>query len=262
VKTTPKRKTTKRSKTASSKKHPFGIARDIATRLRLLVRAHPDDDPPPEALKYLWINVAPQCEGPECRERHEPRPLSLPEWLNVVDEASSLGICCLIVCTGDSFNSYPDVWGICRWAQEAHGIDVGIHTYRKSLDESELREMGRLVPGRTWFFVKREHLSAMRPLEQHGVKVLEAEVNHEEHSPPCDMPESMVFVGPGGVLYTCGLVLDNEQFRLGHVSEKPLARILSDPSLPRRVPKGIPHHKHGCDACPPLMAKRMTGSAR
>ena len=49
----------------------------------------------------------------------------------------------------------------------------------------------------------------------------------------------------------------NPWIRLGNVFEKPLEHILRDPSLPRTVPGFVPYQRHGCDGCPPIMAKRM-----
>jgi radical SAM protein with 4Fe4S-binding SPASM domain len=245
------------TKPTSEITNAFELPRTIAHKLRAITEEYTGRGAPPEIIKYLWINVTFKCSKPGCDHRDHARELNWEDWLNVVDEAAALGVQYLIVCTGETFQNYPDVWKICHWAQSAHGIEVGIHTYAQGLRPAEVDEITRLDPNHTWFFVKRENLSSLRFLEDYGIKVIEGEVDHEEHSPPCDMPESMVFVGPGGTLYACGLVLDNEEFKLGHVAEQPLARILSNPSARRHIPDDVAHHEHGCDACPPLMAKRM-----
>jgi radical SAM protein with 4Fe4S-binding SPASM domain len=240
----------------------FALPRSIARVLRECADKYGGKEPSSTsaAVKFLWINLSDHGAANAGQGQEAKRHLTHEDWLNVVDEAASLGVKYIVICAGASLGAYPEVWKICRWAQQVHGIDVGVHTRAPKLTESEINELKRLNRNHTWLFVNGKDLSAFGHLKEEGIKVLEAQVDDEEQSPPCDMPEQIVFVGPKGVLYTCGLVLNDENFRMGHVSERPLEQFLKDPNLPHTIPKGVPHRKSGCDACPPIMAKRMSGT--
>lgn len=243
-------------------KESFALPRSIVTVLRQCAKKYGGDRVPclPEMLKYLWINISAQPKSLAGRKRRAEGTLSPEDWLNVVDEAASLGVKYIVICVGESFEAHPELWETCHWAQRTYGIDVGIHTCASQLRKSELDELKRLKADHTWLFVNDTDLGAFEPAKKAGIKVLQAQVDHEEHSPPCDMSEQMLFVGPEGVLYTCGLVLNNDHFRMGHISERPLEEFVNDPALPHSIPKWAPHRENGCDACPPIMVKRMAGA--
>ena len=243
-------------------KESFALPRSIVSVLRQCAKKYGGDSAPclPEMLKYLWINISAQSKSLAGRKRRAEGMLSPEDWLNVVDEAASLGVKYIVICVGESFEGHPELWKTCHWAQRSYGIDVGIHTCASQLRKPELDELKRLEADRTWLFVNNTDLSAFEPAKKAGIKVLGAQVDHEEHSPPCDMSEQMLFVGPEGVLYTCGLVLNNDHFRMGHISERPLEEFVKDPALPHSIPKWAPHRENGCDACPPIMVKRMAGA--
>ena len=138
---------------------------------------------------------------------------------------------------------------------------VGLYVYGGRLGESDLHELTKLDIDKMCLFVDGERVGAMDFVEEKGIKVCSADVSHEDHSPPCQMPENMVCVASEGSLYTCGLVLGDERFNLGNVFEKPLQRVFDDKSLPHTVPADIPHAEHQkCTACPPLMVKRVLGA--
>jgi len=61
-------------------------------------------------------------------------------------------------------------------------------------------------------------------------------------------------------MYTCGLVLNNEQFLLG-TSREALGACAEGSCVAARDPASVEHREHGCDACPPLMARRMVKHA-
>lgn len=246
-----------RKKSSSEGSDPFLLPRKILRHLKLN-GADREGGNVSESAHYLWINIDSKCE--EGCEHTGPsgHRLSVEEWLNVVDEAASLGVRCVMICVGDSLAVHPEVWEICRWAQETHGMNVGFHTVAESLGDTDLDQLAELDQQKTCLFVKRENLDRLKPVEERGIRLCHAEVQEKDHCPPCDEPKSMVFVGPDGVLYSCGMVLGNDRFRLGHVSEKPLDTVMTDEKLPRNVPAGTPHNHHGCDACPPLMFKRIS----
>lgn len=251
----------KKSDSAKGHEESFALPRSIVKVLRACAEKHGADAPSPtrDNLKYLWINVSEGSTCPSKTCRKNSRRLSAEDWLNVVDEAASLGVKYLVIAVGDSMDDHPEVWAICRWAQYTYGMSVGIHTNTKKLGKTTVEELKQLESNRTWLFVNGTAPSAFTAVKKAGIKVLRAHVTRDDHVPPCDMTEEMVFVGPEGVLYTCGLVLNNDEFRMGHVSEKPIEDFLKDSSLPHTIPEWTPRPEHGCDACPPIMVRRMSG---
>lgn len=239
------------------KESNFELPRNVIKAVRKCAEGHPCDcmSHDDSALKYLWINMSGDA-NPVIKPRVEGA-LTLEDWLNVIDEAASLGVCCVVIGIGNSFGKYPYLWNICRWAQETHNINIGLHTCCAQMTPAVLNELHTLDRTRTWLFVSKKHIDAMQLLKNDGFRICESEVCHEDHHPPCDMPESMVFVGPEGQLYSCGLVLGNDEFRLGHVLDEPLAKVLGNPERSRAIPKDAPYIEHACDACPPLMAQRI-----
>lgn len=245
------------SKIESSGADFFDLPRAVCRHVRACSKQHSGGGGVVPGVKYLWININAQCEDTCPHKEMPPHSLAVDDWLNVVDEAASLGVTCVMICVGNSFSEHPEVWEISRWAQSTHGLNVGFHTYCRLLSDEDVAELGRLDPERTCLFVDKAALPLMQQYEERGVRLCVADVTEEDHCPPCDEPNSMVFVGPEGVLYSCGMVLGNDTFRLGHVGEKPLHDVLEDEAVDRRVPAGTPRSHHGCHACPPLMFKRV-----
>lgn len=242
---------------ATAEPNPFEVPCAITKQIRKCAKAG-SRNTEPDVLDYLWINVAEKPSSLSGEDRRLPE-LTLEDWLSIVDEAASLGARYLVMCAGDSFAKCPDAWAIVRWAQHAHGMTVGIHTRCRTFGDVELNEIKRLDGKNTWFFVCRENLEAMRYLEEHGVNICCAEVDHEPGTHPCDTPKHMVYVGPGGMMYACGLVLGKREFRMGHVFERRLSTVAEDDSLPRDAASCSTPHEHGCDACPDHMAWLMAG---
>ena len=246
------------SQWVSSDESPFELPRSIITAIRKCASSHEIESHHDEELaKYLWINmeVRPHSGNPS----HVTQALSLEDWLNVVDEAASLGVCCIVIGVGSSLHQLPYLWEICRWAQMTHAVNVGIHACNPDLSDKTLDALNTLDKEKTWLFINRKNTETMQKLQAQGFRVCAAEVCREDHEPPCDMSEDMVFVGPEGSLYSCGLVLGQDAFRLGHILEAPLEKILNDPAISRAIPEDAPYVEHACDACPPLMAKRILG---
>lgn len=234
----------------------FDLPRTISKEIRQCAAVRETDGVSPGTIRYLWLNIADHAAN--AQEQNEIVPMmNADDWLNIIDEAASLGVSCVVICTGDALHNNPDLWAICDWAQRVHGLDVGIHARCTAVRPEEIEELQRLDHAHTWLFVSREDYRHLRDLERENIHVRIADVCREDHEPPCDMPEGLVFVAPDGNLYTCGLVIGNEQYRLGHIMERPLNHVVDDPSLPRFVPKSVPYHENGCAGCPPILAKRM-----
>jgi len=209
-------------------------------------------------VKYLWLYVENASRASDDK-RANARALQLDDWLNVVDEAASLGAHCVIVCVQAPLGQYPDLWRLCQWAQTPHDMMVGLYSGGTTFEDVDIEAIKLLDLSRLCLFVDKKYVKTVKKAVAHeGIAVCSADVDHEEHAPPCSMPEDIICVGAEGNLYTCGLVLGNEEFNLGNVFEKPLHAVVEDDSLPRHVPADVPHNgQKSCTACPPLMAERV-----
>lgn len=236
--------------------HPFELPRNVSQRI-CACAAQRERAGDPTRARYLWIHMSEKGPQHESATSQTPR-LSLEDWLNVIDEASSLGVSWLIVWVGDSLCSCPDASRICQWAQDMHGMRVGLHFNRGMICAEDVQLLkSHLKPASTYLFVEAEHRETAQPVEKAGFSVCVAGAAEDDALPTCDIPEDMVCVGPRGRLYTCGLVLGNEQFCLGNVREHALNAVMDDTSLPHVVPSDLRSHEHGCDHCPPSLVKRL-----
>jgi len=209
-----------------------------------------------DTVEYLWINMEDRTqESADLPDPDDARVLTQDEWLNVIDEAAALGVHCLVAFVGKSLSRHPDIWPICQWAQGAHGMMVGIHTSANSFAENYLQQLQQLNLAQMCLFVSKPLVDSLGHLQQRGINICAASVTEEDHTPPCDMPKCMVCVDRHGHLYTCGLVLGQQQFCLGSVLEGHIEDILNDEELPREVP--VRPEGCNCDACPPVMAERV-----
>jgi len=232
--------------------NPFDLARIIQQRVR---ESAAREAARSRDIIYLWIHVS--SEGiaqPQGGRTDNMAPPTLDDWLNVVDEASGLGANWIVVTTHDSFSDYPEVWEICSWAQTAHEMKVGLHTNNDTLTESEIAGIQELDPDRTRLFVKRQHLEKMRALEARGIKIGIADPQPYGGVPQCQGARKLIFVDWDGVIYTCGLVEQNREYRLGDIREGTFDAIVRNPELPHRVHEKIRLVCEGCDGCPSLIA--------
>ncbi|MCC6143015.1 MAG: hypothetical protein IT368_04310 [Candidatus Hydrogenedentes bacterium] len=205
----------------------------------------------PEQVKHVWIYL---CDTGDGRVSPARDPLSLDEWLNVVDESASLGAELLVISVGDKLDGMSEPWEICRWAQGTYGMTVALHLSGPSLSRKSLEALHNLDFERTRIFVNREHLSDLRELVQDGIHLAPADVTPDAPSRThCELPCNMLFIDRYGLIYTCGFVRGNAQFRLGHIHEGKFRRIVTDPELPHSVPEDVPYVSNGCDGCPPLV---------
>lgn len=216
-----------------------------------------------EPIHYLWLHVC--GEGLSGGgDKQGKTGLSLDEWLNVVDEAAALGARSVIVSAGEQLDTHAEIWNICQWAQDVHGMSVGVYVYGKGLPLSpnDLRALEGLDAGKTRLFVDGADLGEVQAVVDMGVPVYNADaIQSADERRPCQLPHSMTCVGSEGNLYTCGLVLGEENYRLGNVCEKRLDLIMSDRSLPHEIPQGIHREPRRCNACPPLMERLLRGEA-
>lgn len=212
----------------------------------------PEDD-----VRYLWLNIAQDANGSARQESPLAVSLSEGQWLNVIDEAASLGVGGVVIRLCGALSLVPNLWGICRWAQQTHKMTVGLHLYSAAINDEELACLRKLDTSRTRILVTRDLIEAVRYLEGYGFQLCEADPKPATDRTSCEMPDKMVYVNATGELYTCGLVDGREGFRLGTVFENKFKKILADPGLPHCVPQGSALVSHGCDGCPPLVEKQF-----
>lgn len=247
-----------------AQENPFRLPQSLVRTLRKCAKAFCSIEP--ETVKYLWVHIADDVFVPQqYRNGHDPQAqeLTTEEWLNVIDEAASLGAETVIVSVGVPIAEKPYVWDICEWAQTVHGMTVGLYVYGANLTEDDVRRLARLDRGKTRLFVDSADLDRLRYAdEQFGVQLCIADgLMPDEPAHTCHLPQSMTCVGSRGALYTCGLVLGDQRFHMGDINRKRLDGVMTDANLPHHIPEGsAPDTPRRCNACPPLMEQRMRGT--
>ncbi|NUM53155.1 MAG: hypothetical protein HUU46_05885 [Candidatus Hydrogenedentes bacterium] len=233
--------------------NPFALPQAVAGALTRCCKGHEGDTC--QGVKYLWIHLPGTAE--KAAADAAEKSLSPDEWMCVIDEASSIGVKSIIVSVGSPLQQVPQLLQLCQWAQTAHEMVVGIHAY-VPLDPGDAGVLRKLNASKTRVFADGEHIESARFVEELGIPLHCADGLHDhEEQPHCDLPSTMACVGPEGTMYTCGLVLGQEQFSLGHFFGRKLTSVIKDNSLPHEIPAGSSTSTHRCNGCPPLMAKRM-----
>lgn len=233
----------------------FGLARRVKSELNTQCREQADK--PCDDVKFLWMYVT--RRGINVSETNDKDSnISLDRWLNVIDEAAALGVCWLVITLQESFSSYPDMWEICDWAQQTHGMTVGIHTETEVITEAERVHLRNLDASRTRLFVPNDFLARFAHIEaEDGIRVRSSEPESTMASSACDKPGAMVFVNSEGILCTCGMVQDNSAYRMGRVDDVRFDQIARQSCAPKSVSPEHFHTEHGCDGCPPLLARHL-----
>lgn len=237
---------------------PFLLAKEVRGKVKTCCGgAHPTGK-----IEYLWIHASHEGIGgrPGALPLGDPLP-SLDHWLNVVDEAASLGAKWLMLTVHSPLSDSPDALTLCHWAQSAHGMGIAIHTTASALSENDIQAIEALDLTLVRLFVNGEALDAMKSLEARGIQVRPAEIRHAgpAQSSGCAMPQNMLYVNAKGELYTCGMVNGNTNFRLGDIYSRPFGSVVDDPCLKHSIPAETPYEDHGCDGCPPLLANSLHG---
>ena len=210
-----------------------------------------------KSVKYLWIYVT--DDGRSDRKDTEKREtLTIDEWLSVIDEGSSLGARYLVIGLGAPLSRHPEVTEICRWAQAAHDMVVGLHLHKEPLTLPEIQQIKELDPARLRIFVDRDHMDAMRLAREMGLTLYEAD-SYESvtRGTSCTLPNDITCIGARGDLYTCGFVLGEQQYNLGHFFERRLDQIMADEALPHEVYHSADSPRRKCGGCPPRLAGLM-----
>jgi radical SAM protein with 4Fe4S-binding SPASM domain len=233
--------------------NPFQLVQTVARQIRTTAKNAETNGH--KQLKYVWLYAS--SDGISDSSSEDER-LSAQEWLSVVDEAASMGASYIVATLEDSLSKQPEVVELSEWAQTAHDMWVGLHFTPEALSMDGLDQLQRLDKEKTYLFVEEEEHPAAQELRKQGFMVCNAEGQDQETvSPECRLPEEMTCVGSQGTMYTCGLVMKDEDYRLGNFFENKLDRVMKDESLPHSVPEGYPKGGQKCNGCPPLMVRRM-----
>ncbi len=201
-------------------------------------------------ITYLWIHVSKEGIG----GKTDAKRLTIEQWLNVIDEAAALGVTWLVVTINTHFESYPEVWDICKWAQDTYSMQVGLHTFCTDLNQMEIDQIKQLEPEKTRLFIKKKAEKVAQRLTSEGIRFTAADPQPYGERPNCQGPTKMVFVDAAGVLYTCGLVEGQKEYRLGEIHEGTFDTLLHNPHLPHCVEEHLHRVAQGCDGCPSLIA--------
>lgn len=210
-------------------------------------------------LKYLWVYISDKAARAAGKPTSSNNALSREDWLNVLDESASLGAQWIVICVGTSLAQCPYIWDVCNWAQSIHDLKIGLHMCGATLTDDDIARLRQLEKNKTFLLVDRDRVEAFSYLKEKGLQVHPADVGPEDHTPPCDLAATMACIGPDGKLYTCGLVLGDENFALGNIQDRPLSEIMRNGQLPHAIPADVCHHEGGCNGCPVFVEKRALG---
>lgn len=229
----------------------FGTVKTFKRKLKACKTCTEQED-----ITYLWVCVtADGLKKGFCGKKSGDSPLAMYQWLNIIDEAASLGANWLVLSLADPLEECESIWPISKWAQQVHGMTVGLHLKEcASLTGKETKLIRQLDLDKTRVLLRCTSKKVPEKIEKQGITVWTANPQPDGEKPKCLGPKRMIFVNENGVLYTCGLVEGNDTYRIGHVEDGRLKHILNDPEAPRKVCDDIHVVTPGCDGCPALLA--------
>ena len=232
----------------------FEICRMVRRKIKACTQE--SSEVPETEVLYLWICVSSKgLQRVTGKHAAKVAPLTMDQWLNVVDEASALGVSWLVLTVVDPLADCGSVWEISKWAQKVHGMAVGFHLKAdETLGDKEIVSLAGLDPDRTRVLMRAVSRKVAADLEKRGVKVWAANPQPDGEKPNCQGPTRMIFVNENGVLYTCGLVKENSDYLMGHVEASRLKSVIGDPAIPHGVENDLHVVSEGCDGCPALLA--------
>lgn len=203
---------------------------------------------PPGDIFYLWIQLSP-TEGDSA--------ITQDQWLNIIDEAASIGVNWLVLTLGYSEASRAHAGPICRWAHESYDMTICLHVPDGTIHPDERELLQELPRESTYLLVEPPFATAFGDLTEEGIQVALANPPSPGEGARCDYPYKMIFVDAAGELYTCGLVSGEHDFFLGSVFDGSLEEIIHNPKLPHTVSAAQPSSHQSCSGCPPLVAKYL-----
>jgi radical SAM protein with 4Fe4S-binding SPASM domain len=209
-------------------------------------------------VTYLWIAVSGKGVGRTEHERSDAAALSPEEWLNVIDEAAALGANWVVLTISTTLSRFADVWDICRWAQDTHGMMVGIHLGVDEVSPADVENILSLNVDKLRMLVRSESLEKLAFLKDQGVELWTANPQPDGEKPNCQGPSRMIYVNAEGNLYTCGLVEGKSDYLMGSVLHDRLNHVIKSQGVRHCVEEDLHKVAPGCDGCPALIANYFT----
>lgn len=237
--------------------HPFELVRSLARQLRRCAETHGRRNR--KRLKYVWACFHKTACGAAASANTPARTLGFEEWLTVIDECAALGANTFIITVEGAFPKHVNMWETCRWAQSAHDMFVCLHFPGRPLARREARNLAALDAAKTCFMIPRDLAEPMAFIKEKGFRICEVSEDHE-HTATCTLPGAMTCIGADGHLYTCGVVIGEEDYCFGNFFDKSLEAFVEDQSNRRAVPEDVCRARTQCAGCPPLMAKHLSES--
>jgi len=209
----------------------------------------------PKDISYVWIKVSGQDIS---KNRHkQDNRLKLDDWLNIVDEAVSVGANWLVLTVHVPIDQMKEVIEICQWAQNTYNMKVGLFLCREKISTNEIKILSSLKKDLTQIFVKKKAFEQFKKLREMGLFLGIADPQEYGDKPNCEGASKLLYVDNTGSIYTCGLVSGMKNYKLGNIYEKKFQEIVRDPSLPHSVEEKIHKVNEGCDGCPSLLMKYL-----
>jgi radical SAM protein with 4Fe4S-binding SPASM domain len=205
-------------------------------------------------VTYLWIAVSGKGVGRKDNDSCDVKTLSVEDWLNVVDESASLGANWVILTVTTRLSQFSEIWEICRWAQDTHGMMVGIHLGVDEVTAEDTQQMLSINLAKFRLLVRTESLEKLADLEKQGVVLWTANPQPDGVKPNCQGPARMIYVNAEGNLYTCGLVEGKSDYLMGSVLHDRLKHVVKSSSVRHCVEEDLHRVTSGCDGCPALIA--------
>ena len=159
----------------------FELPRSIARHLRKCAKVQHDAQ---ERRKYLWLCYAEPGNQTEAENQHG-QTLDINDWLNVIDEAASFQADTVVASLKSPLPQCPGIIKICHWAQDTHGMSVGLHIPQLTGSPKELQVLTNLVPPLTYLLVTDVQDDVQAKLSAKGFAICDCHIDHENVSSEC-----------------------------------------------------------------------------
>ena len=176
----------------------------------------------------------------------------------MIDEAAARGANTFIVSVTGELEKRDLLVPLCGWAQDTYDMLIGIHVREPALSKDDLGVFDSLDPKRTHILACESLIKSMAAYDDAGFGLIAAdELSECDDGDDCALPGNLCCLGADGEMYTCGLVLGKQQYRLGNCLERKLDQVMADETLPHFVPDRPAEHSHRCEGCPPRLVRLL-----